>query len=238
VATSRVGELDELIKSIVREYNEIGVAPTYSAIQDALRERYGIKRRMDKRLEGLVRRGELVRCKLGSRKSAPAYYMLPEYESRLWPMFCGARVSEEHFRDIIEGLKEPSIAFRELRDFRPSRLGDDSERKAWYALQHILRGSNFKHLGELLDSREVDKFRVEAMKVADRLGSFTDQILEEYKVESEKGVIGYNGVKFERDYGSCEVCGRELNEEEEKIIEKWSNMLATGTRFRRGGHIF
>jgi len=236
VVASSVEELDELIKSIVREYNEEGLAPTYSAIRDGLRKRYSIERRVDKRLESLVRKGELIRCKLGSRKSAPAYYMLPGYELRLWPKFCGARVSEKHFRDIIEGLKELSIAYIEHRRLWSSCYGSESQKKAWYALHHILRGARFKLLRELLDSGKVDKFRVEAMKVADRLGSFIDQILEEYKVKSEKGVIGYDGVRFEKDYGSCEVCGQELTEEEEKIIEKWSEKLGTG--FRRGGFIF
>jgi len=224
VVVSSVEELDDLIKSIVREYNERGVAPTYSAIRDDLRVRYGIEKRVDKRLESLVRRGELLRCKLGKRKSAPAYYMLPEYELRLWSKFCGARVSEEHFRDIIEGLKELSIAYMEHRRLWPAFYGNESQKKAWYALQHILRGAKFKLLRELLNSEDpmkIYEFIQEALKMVEILRSFINQILEGYKVKSKEGTIEYDGVRFEKDYGSCNICGRELSREEGEVFVKW-----------------
>jgi len=86
-------------------------------------------------------------------------------------------------------------------------------RKAYYALQHILRGKKFERARDLLNRGEVYDFSREVERLADELKDFG-------KYYSKKG--GKEPTKY---YGSCEICGTKLSEREKEALRKWCEKL-------------
>jgi len=226
--------LEEHVLTVIREFNERGRAPRFSEIRDAVKSELEMcrdpNRILERTLSRLVKSGALVKRKAdANRKSSEAFYAVKEYGYLLEEY--GSPLTEEHLLTIVEGMygiagvKHLTFTTSEL--FRayaipPEAAGmiEEVARKAYLALQHILRGKAFAHIRALLNEDRFGEKKTEILseilREADRLRDFRRRILENSKNDSKK---------VAKLYGTCEVCGPRLTEDEKKMLKEWWQKL-------------
>ena len=203
-------ELEQKVLEIVERCNKEGKAPTNKEVLEALNERYGAgvdRRCVSRILRGLEDRQVLVRVRGRGNK---VYNVLKNYSHLL-----GGRPSiMGHVEDLAAGLEVLATAGPPQPSGRALSAGD--VRRAYYALQHVLRGSRFSHLKKLLEEGDLEAFRREAAAEADRL--------RELARSGERGDLKELVDKL----GSCKVCGMPPSVEEAEVLARWWGALGLG----------